>query len=99
MDQSCCHNEQRNAPGYFPGWLDTTTLLLSQEEHTDFSLFAGTFGSHGIWSRAEAAFLRVTAGGCSFMPERNAHGFICLFLTKATLLKCLHFLKAQALAY
>ena len=55
MDQSCCHNEQRNAPGYFPGWLDTTTLLLSQEEHTDFSLFAGTFGSHGIWSRGRSS--------------------------------------------
>ena len=53
----------------------------------------------GFGAGAEAAFLRVTAGGCSFMPERNAHGFICLFLTKATLLKCLHFLKAQALAY
>ena len=38
-------------------------------------------------------------GGCSLKPEGKPHGFICLFLTMATLLKCLRFLKTQALAY
>ena len=37
-------------PRVFHGWLEATTLLLFQEKHADFSLFAGTFGSHGIWS-------------------------------------------------
>ena len=55
--------------------------------------------SHGIWSiMAEVALLSLQ-GGCSLKPERNARGFIYLFLTTATLLKCLHFLKTQALAY
>ena len=55
--------------------------------------------SHGVWSlMAEVALLSLQ-GGCSLKPEGNTHGFICLFLTKATWLKCLRFLKTQALAY
>ena len=47
---------------------------------------------------AEVALLSLQ-GDCNLKPEGNAHGFICLFFTKATLLKCLRFLKTQALAY
>jgi len=42
--------------------------------------------------------MRLQDGG-HLKPKRNAHRFILLFLMATALLKYLHLLKAQALAY
>ena len=41
MDQSGCYNAQKNDPVCFPGWFEAATLLLSQEDHSDFAIWPG----------------------------------------------------------
>ena len=77
-------------------WRNLSSALL-QNSLTTRTLILINMGFGASWQKQH--FFMWLQGGCSLKPERNIFGFIFLFFTTAALLKYLHLLKSQALAY